>query len=236
MTMIRFLLLSIHLLSFPQQGLSERIGGISFLRSLAEGNDNQDADIDEATDDVVQWVNEQWRKEKMENATTRVNDDLNGMWTTTPSEWDEEYWELLGAILLVVFAVLLCFCFFCCTPCCDTYEEAPQKPLVVATRAEIDRKQPLKEPILEKDNDKTDSPRSVPLKKGSKRKTLWQETVFVWKDFLQNGLGIDTMDDDDSRYSAPRPTRRSSKKKSAVKKRGRSSSRTSSTSEELENV
>jgi hypothetical protein len=212
--MIKFQLFLLQLFPFVLQGATEGTYGSSG-RSLEETYDDDISNGGGRVDEIKEWGNSQWG-----NTSARVNDDLNGMWTTTPSEWGDEYWEVLGAVLLFVLGALLCFFLICCAPCCSDYE----KPLIVATQAEMDSRRNLKQPILETKNENTDSANSESQQKSKRhRRTLWEETVSVWKDFLASGIAMNTSEDDKSAYTAPRPTRRPS-----YRKKKRRSSRTSS--------
>jgi hypothetical protein len=176
--MIKFQLFLLQLFPFVLQGATEGTYGSSG-RSLEETYDDDISNGGGRVDEIKEWGNSQWG-----NTSARVNDDLNGMWTTTPSEWGDEYWEVLGAVLLFVLGALLCFFLICCAPCCSAYEN--EKPLIVATQEEMDSARNLKQPILENENEKTDSTNSESQQKSQRKRrmTLWEETVSVWKDFL----------------------------------------------------
>lgn len=205
----------LRVLSILPRGNAEGIDGNSNSRSLGDGYGATSGGVD----DFKEWGNDQWG-----NASARVNDDLSGMWTTTPEEWGDEYWEVLATVLLVAFGTLLCFLLVCCAPCCSSYD----KPLYVATQAEMERRRNLKQPILKKSKQPNMTKEEPPQQKSQKRRrrTLWDETVLAWKDFLANGLNINTIDGDGSGYDAPRPSREAS-----FRKKRRSSSRSKTASD-----
>jgi hypothetical protein len=215
--MIKFQLFLLQLFPFALQGATEGTYGSSG-RYLEETYDDDVSNGGGKVDEMKEWSNAQWG-----NASARVNDDLNGMWSTTPQEWGDEYWEVLGAVVLFVLGALLCFFLICCAPCCS----ADEKPLIVATQAEMDSKRNLKQPILENKNEKTDNTNSESAQRRT-RKTLWEETVSVWKDFLESGITMNASEDDKSAYAAPRPSRRSSSRKKKRRSSRSSSERASS--------
>ncbi len=50
----------------------------------------------------------------------RIDGDVDTMWTSSPSEWVTEYWEVLAAFLGVSFLMAMFVCYvFCVVPCSD---------------------------------------------------------------------------------------------------------------------
>ena len=166
-----------------------------------------------------------WEKTKYQ-----VEEDLDGMWHTTPSEWGDEYWEVLIGIIGVALAITFCMMLVCCTPCCCSY--ADESPRYAATQEELDAKRKMKEPILDRGSGSKriiDPPSQDPSSRSKvprqrRRRTLWEETVIVWKDFFRNGLYVP--DDNMSHYTREaRDEQRRRRSRSASKRRKRSSSR-----------
>ena len=54
-----------------------------------------------------------------QDSLDRLNEDLNGMWQNSPSEWIEEYWEVFGAIVLLACYLALLICICCTVHCCQ---------------------------------------------------------------------------------------------------------------------
>ena len=81
----------------------------------------------------------------------RVETDLNNMWVTSPSEWIDEYWEVLGvAVFLVLFILFICCAPICC--CCD--DNTDRRNVQVATVGdEIEGYNSKQEPILQQKKD-----------------------------------------------------------------------------------
>jgi hypothetical protein len=44
----------------------------------------------------------------------RIDEDMVQMWNNSPSQWAEEYWEVLAVFGSAVFLVLMCLCYVCC--------------------------------------------------------------------------------------------------------------------------
>ena len=89
---------------------------------------------------------------KFETAKYQVEQDLDGMWHTTPSEWGDEYWEVFIGIIGLALAITFCFMLICCTPCCSSYDN--DSPRYVATQEEYDARRRMKEPILDSEEKK----------------------------------------------------------------------------------
>lgn len=141
-------------------------------------------------------------------AKERFNEDMAGMWTTSPGNWGEEYWEVFGVLLAATFGILLCFGVVCCAPICyfpnrhgklatndmDQSKEPPSfipgtaLQMTVATKA-IDAKSATasKESTTTNTNNNTDpnSTMNRPREK-KQRMSLWSEFVTVWSEFLFN--------------------------------------------------
>lgn len=84
-----------------------------YSRGLDESNEGDD----DNTNVITQGI------DQVNYAKSRVEDDLSDMWTTSPNEWGDEYWEVLAGALIIAFGVLLCFCCVCCLPFCRVKEE-----------------------------------------------------------------------------------------------------------------
>jgi len=88
-------------------------------------------------------------------ATSRIEQDLVDMWDSSPSSWGDEYWEIFVTAMAIIFAVLLCHCIICCTPCCNDGGDArgaTPHGVRTATAAELtdkEKKRLLEEPILD---------------------------------------------------------------------------------------
>jgi len=141
-------------------------------------------------------------------AKERFNEDMAGMWTTSPGNWGEEYWEVFGVLLAATFGILLCFGVVCCAPICyfpnrhgklattdmDQSNEPPSfipgtaLQMTVATKA-IDAKSATasKESTTTNTNNNTapNSTMNRPREK-KQRMSLWSEFVTVWSEFLCN--------------------------------------------------
>ena len=125
------MLLSLYLCAV--QATHEKLG-----RSLEDENGNGYNKYDEYKAEFQY----NWEKTKYQ-----VEEDLDGMWHTTPSEWGDEYWEVLIGIIGVALAITFCMMLVCCTPCCCSY--ADESPRYAATQEELDAKRKMKEPILD---------------------------------------------------------------------------------------
>jgi len=185
---------------------------------------------------------------KWNTAKYQVEEDLNGMWETTPSEWGDEYWEVFIGIIGVALATTFCLMLICCTPCCCSY--ADESPRYVATQEELDTRRRMKEPILDPEDRAprrgsgskrmADAPRShdasaskrrstedPPIKskipRQRRRRTLWEETIIVWKDFFRNGLYVP--DDTMSHYTREAREEQRRRRSRSASRRKRSSSR-----------
>lgn len=195
---------------------------------------------------------------KWGNASSQVEEDLDGMWHTTPSEWGDEYWEVLIGLIGAALAATFCIMLICCTPCCCGYDD-DDSSRYVATQEDYDARRRMKEPILDQDprsrrssaprrasgsetrdpshnveplssfasasptkHRSAEDPPIVPRQK--RRRTLWEETIVVWKDFFQNGLSVP--DDTMSHYTREaKEEQRRRRSRSSSKKRRSSSSR-----------
>lgn len=85
------------------------------LRSLQDDRDSQSRDYYYNDDDLVD----------------RVEQDVNEMWTLSPSEWNIEEWEVFAAFLLCLAIVLCCLCcVLCIIPCC--LDDSPERVVMTA--------------------------------------------------------------------------------------------------------
>lgn len=125
--------MKVSLLLLQLVSLSLQCSASSMMRSLAEDDRDEDRMEDENDDTYTfqQKVQDQW-----ESFSNRMNEDAQGMWTTTPEEWGDEYWEVLISALAIIFSIALCFCLICCIPCCS--DVGDDSPLFVATKEEVD--------------------------------------------------------------------------------------------------
>lgn len=159
-------------------------------------------------------------------AKDRVEDDIANMWATSPSGWIDEYWEVFGGTLLIIFSIFSCICFACCAPICCFEDRAPattkdgtdgnvhaggRPTLTQAQHSELllKKKQRSKQtgdglikdidetlPISKSAVAGTDSvagaetttattpPAAGAAKAPKARRSLWNEFVSVWSEFL----------------------------------------------------
>jgi hypothetical protein len=170
-------------------------------RSLEENDRNESGEASGDNDDYNNYNGDNRMdqyKQQWEDAQSRVNEDLNGMWSTTPSEWGDEYWEVLLSALFIFFAALLCLCCICCIPCCErTYDY--EKPRIVGTKEDIqhrrETRKSLQEPILpeteSEESEEAAEPQSEsqpqPQGEGTSRRFFWQEIDWVYNSILKVG-------------------------------------------------
>lgn len=103
-----------------------------------EENDNHDDDGN-GNDDAVSGqdiVNN--AKETFQNVMDRFDEDVVNMWSTSPSEWDEEFWKVFGIVAGVVTVLLSCIIYICCLCCCGSSSDNSDKDFVVATQSEAE--------------------------------------------------------------------------------------------------
>lgn len=215
------LVLALHFAFMAVQTAASSLG-----RSLSEdsGEEQQEerqesGDKDDMMDDVVSQyqAQDQWSS----YSSSRVGQDLQGMWTTTPEEWGDEYWEVLVSAAAIVFGVLLCFCLVCLAPCGSESDDS-SKPLLVATKQEVNQRN-LEKPILEEEDKAatTGNPANEGVmnsKNKRRRRTLWEEIAVVWGDFLTHGLTVNG-DDENVRYNRAPSGRSSSRSRSTSRTR-----------------
>ncbi|CAJ1963960.1 unnamed protein product [Cylindrotheca closterium] len=218
-----------------------------------EQNENNNGNYNGNNNNNNGFQYEQYKNDlsyKWGNASAQVGEDLDGMWHTTPSEWGDEYWEVLIGIIGVALAATFCFMLICCTPCCCSYDDEPR---YVATQEEYDARRRMKQPILDQEGrphgsrtrrvsgskrgtaadpdvqnstqhtSTEDPPTSRNDPKKRRRRTLWEETIVVWKDFFRNGLYVP--DDTMSHYTREAKEEQRRRRSRSASRRKRSLSR-----------
>ena len=156
-------------------------------------------------------VNDDDSSNIVDQARDRVTTDFSNMWVTSPSEWTDEYWE----VLVIAYAIILLILFICCAPiccCCDDNGKGGRN-IRVATIGD-DKQEPMLQqgeprttssgavilpPIMSSDqNDDKNNMKSEgvapddgnvpsPRRHGSRRRrTLWGEVVSVWTEFFDD--------------------------------------------------
>jgi hypothetical protein len=77
----------------------------SHLRRLSSDS-NDSAESDENNDDTNIFT----------QAKSRVEQDFSDMWSSSPSEWSQEFWEVFVVLLSLVIVGTLCVCIACIVP------------------------------------------------------------------------------------------------------------------------
>jgi len=90
-----------------------------------DSSDSQDDNGDDNVDDDSGETNIIWK------TLNRIDEDMNNMWASSPSEWTTEDWEVFGGMFLVAFLCLSCLCFLCCAPIC-LFEDRSQRKTLTA--------------------------------------------------------------------------------------------------------
>mmetsp|Transcript_10359 Transcript_10359/g.24679 ORF Transcript_10359/g.24679 Transcript_10359/m.24679 type:complete len:592 (-) Transcript_10359:293-2068(-) len=103
-----------------------------------DGYSNQIVDDDAASGQVNVT-------EMVDNVKTSVSDlmdrfdyDVANMWSTSPAEWDEEYWKVFGIIGGIFTVLLSCIIYICCLCCCGG-GDPHGKDVLVATESEAEQ-------------------------------------------------------------------------------------------------
>jgi hypothetical protein len=81
------------------------------LRRLSSDS-NDSGDSDESDDDDV------YSNNVFAQAKDHVEQDFLDMWSISPSEWSQEYWEVFVGLLSLVIVGGLCVCLACIVPIC----------------------------------------------------------------------------------------------------------------------
>jgi hypothetical protein len=72
----------------------------------------------------------------------RLDGDMNYMWTSSPSEWNMEYWEVFAIFAALSFLLAMFVCYvFCVVPCSDTTDHPGGGDLTEMTQSEFDAHQ-----------------------------------------------------------------------------------------------
>lgn len=71
------------------------------------------------------------------NLVDRFDEDMEMMWSTSPSEWDEEFWKVFGVVAGTFTFLLSCILFLFCRICSGDHRE--EEPLI-ATKEEADKR------------------------------------------------------------------------------------------------
>lgn len=98
-----------------------------------DGNQNGNDDS-MSTQDIVDNV-----KDTFQGLMDRFDEDVVSMWSTSPAEWDEEFWKVFGILAVVATVLLSCLIYICCLCCCNgSSNDNNGKDFLVATQSEAD--------------------------------------------------------------------------------------------------
>ena len=84
----------------------ERPDQDSYFRRLSSDSNDSNGSDDDGDDDNNIFV----------QAKSRVDQDFSAMWSSSPSEWSQEYWEVFVGLLSLVLIGSLCACIACIVP------------------------------------------------------------------------------------------------------------------------
>jgi hypothetical protein len=97
---------------------------LRWLSSDDSDDSNDSADSNESNDDDA------YNNNIVTQAKDRAEQDFSAMWSSPPSEWSQEYWEVFVGLLSLVMVGGLCVCLACIVPICfPSQDTAPSKAL-----------------------------------------------------------------------------------------------------------
>lgn len=77
-------------------------------------------------------------KESFQSFMDRFDEDVINMWSTSPSEWDDEFWKVFGIVAGVFSVLLSCIFYICCLCCSGSSDDENGKAMIVGTQSEAD--------------------------------------------------------------------------------------------------
>lgn len=76
-------------------------------------------------------------KDTAQDLMDRFDEDVINMWSTSPSEWNDEHWKVFGIIAGVVTVLMSCIIYVCCA-CCSGGGRDNKSDFIVATKSQAE--------------------------------------------------------------------------------------------------